>query len=93
LQEQDAPREGEGDCWLGEAMCCASLTFTSLKISYYELILIYVPIIPLLLNFALEHAIKKVQENKRGIGIEWVHRLLFYADDVNFYSVKTQKPC
>jgi hypothetical protein len=37
---------------------------------------------PLLSNFALEHAIRKVQENQVGLKLNWTHQLLAYLDDV-----------
>jgi hypothetical protein len=38
---------------------------------------------PLLFNYALEHVIKKVQENQVGMKSNGTHQLLAYADDVN----------
>jgi hypothetical protein len=38
---------------------------------------------PLLFNFALEHAIWKVQENQVGLKQNGAHQLLAYADDAN----------
>ena len=38
---------------------------------------------PILFNFALDYAIKRVQVNQDGLKLNGTHQLLAYADDVN----------
>jgi hypothetical protein len=40
-------------------------------------------LLPLLFNFPLEYAIRKIQESQVGIKLNGTHQLLAYADDVN----------
>jgi hypothetical protein len=48
---------------------------------------------PLLFNFALGYAIKRVQVNQDGVTLNGTHQVLAYADDVNILggSVHTVK--
>jgi hypothetical protein len=48
---------------------------------------------PLFFNFALEHAISKIQENKVGLKLYGTQQLLDYDDHVNLlgYNIDTIK--
>ena len=53
------------------------------KLELETICLLFLTLSPLLLNFALEYAIRKVQETNLGLDINGTHQVLAYADDVN----------
>jgi hypothetical protein len=46
---------------------------------------------PLLFNFALEYAIRKVQDNQVGLKLNWTYQLLVYVDDVKLMGDTSNK--
>jgi hypothetical protein len=48
---------------------------------------------PLLFNFALDYALRRVQVNQYGVKLNGIHQILVYVDDVNMLggSIHTSK--
>jgi hypothetical protein len=45
-------------------------------------------LLPLILNFALEYDIRRIQANYEGLKLTGIFQFLVYADDVDIYRVE-----
>jgi hypothetical protein len=61
---------------------CLNETYSSVRIGKYHSDK-FPALSPLLFNFALGNAIRRLQENQKRLKLNWTHQLLAYADDVN----------
>jgi len=50
-------------------------------------------LLPLLLNFVLEYAIRRVQANQDGLKLNGTHQLLVYVDDVDPLNAELNPIC